>query len=83
MDTGRFDEEKRVDMSSVAAELDSPTGKRYKEGKFPLLRWEFGAAFAVILVFSTGLFCIYLSMPAAEYAQLKLPRTISDLRILK
>ncbi|OIT39448.1 PREDICTED: uncharacterized membrane protein At4g09580-like [Nicotiana attenuata] len=83
VETGRFDEEKRVDMSSVAAELDSPTGKRYKEGKFPLSRWEFGAAFAVILVFSTGFLCIYLSMPAPEYAQLKLPRTISDLRILK
>ncbi|MCE3049789.1 hypothetical protein HAX54_045791 [Datura stramonium] len=86
VDTGRLltreEEEKSIDMSS-APDLDSPTAKRFKEGRFPLSRWEFAAAFGVILVFSAGLFCLYLSMPAAEYGKLKLPRTISDLRILK
>ncbi|XP_055833285.1 uncharacterized membrane protein At4g09580-like isoform X2 [Solanum dulcamara] len=86
VDTGRLvtrnEEEKSMDMSS-AAELDSPTAKRFKEGRFPLSIWEFAAAFGVILVFSIGLFCLYLSMPVAEYGKLKLPRTISDLRILK
>ncbi|XP_009786093.1 putative membrane protein At4g09580 [Nicotiana tabacum] len=62
---------------------ESPTGKRYKEGKFPLSRWEFAAAIAVFVVFSIGLFSIYLTMPAAEYGKLKLPRSLSDLRMLK
>ncbi|XP_060216605.1 uncharacterized membrane protein At4g09580-like isoform X1 [Lycium barbarum] len=63
--------------------LDTPTGKRYKEGKFPLSRWEFAAALGVFVVFSIGLFSIYLTMPAAEYGKLKLPRSLSDLRLLK
>ncbi|KAL0437977.1 UNVERIFIED_CONTAM: putative membrane protein [Sesamum latifolium] len=62
---------------------ESPTGKKYKAEKFPLSRWEFVAAFGVFLVFSTGLFCIYLTMPAAEYQMLKLPRNLADLRLLK
>ncbi|KAH0745880.1 hypothetical protein KY285_007537 [Solanum tuberosum] len=87
VDTSRLvtrdeEEKKSMDMS-CAAELDSPTAKRFKEGRFPLSSWEFAAAFGVILVFSTGLFCLYLSMPPTEYGKLKLPRTISDLRILK
>ncbi|KAJ4845097.1 hypothetical protein Tsubulata_037918 [Turnera subulata] len=73
---GLRDEEK-------AKQEDSPTGKRAKFERFPLSRWEFTAALGVFLVFSTGLFCIYRTMPAAEYRQLKLPRTISDLRQLK
>ncbi|KAJ7969700.1 SNARE associated Golgi protein family [Quillaja saponaria] len=66
-----------------AKEDDSPTGKRPKFERFPLNRWEFSAAVGVFLVFSTGLFCIYLTMPAAEYGKIKLPRTISDIRMLK
>ncbi|KAL0326310.1 UNVERIFIED_CONTAM: putative membrane protein [Sesamum radiatum] len=62
---------------------ESPTGKKYKAEKFPLSRWEVVAAFGVFLVFSTGLFCIYLTMPAAEYQMLKLPRNLADLRLLK
>ncbi|KAJ7973934.1 SNARE associated Golgi protein family [Quillaja saponaria] len=77
-DAGRLlrDEEK-------AKEEDSPTGKRPKFERFPLNRWEFAAALGVFLVFSIGLFCIYLTMPAAEYGKIKLPRTISDIRMLK
>lgn len=66
-----------------AKEEDSPSAKRAKFERFPLTRWEFAAALGVFLLFSTGLFCIYLTMPAAEYGKLKLPRTISDLRLLK
>ncbi|KAG9443966.1 hypothetical protein H6P81_015306 [Aristolochia fimbriata] len=64
---------------------DSPTSKRAKfEGRFPLTRWEFAAAFSVFLIFLMGLFCIYLTMPPADYKKiLKLPRSISDIRILK
>ncbi|XP_052191445.1 uncharacterized membrane protein At4g09580 [Diospyros lotus] len=66
---------------------DSPTTKKpigaRLDGKMSLSRWEFTAALGVFLIFSTGLFCIYLTMPAAEYGKLKLPRTISDLRALK
>lgn len=66
-----------------AKEDDSPSGKKPKSDRFPLTRWEIAAAVGVVMIFSTGLFCIYLTMPAAEYGKLKLPRTISDLRMLK
>ena len=66
---------------------DSPTTKKpmgaRSEGKLVLSRWEFTVALGVFVIFSTGLFCIYLTMPAAEYGNLKLPRTLSDLRALK
>lgn len=62
---------------------DSPSEKKLKADRFPLSRWEFAAALGVFLLFSTGLMCIYLTMPAAEYELLKLPRTLSDLRSLK
>ncbi|CAK9155478.1 unnamed protein product [Ilex paraguariensis] len=76
---GRDDEEKSVGID------DSPTSKKpiKSEGKSPLNKWECTAALGVFLIFFTGLFCIYLTMPAAEYGKLKLPRTISDLRMLK
>ena len=66
-----------------AKEDDSPSGKKPKFDKFPLTRWEFAAVVGVFLIFSAGLFCIYLTMPPSEYGKLKLPTTISDLRILK
>ncbi|KAI4346392.1 hypothetical protein L6164_007290 [Bauhinia variegata] len=66
-----------------AEEDDSPSGKKPKFERFPLNRWEFAAAIGVFFVFATGLFCIYLTMPAAEYGKIKLPRTVSDLRMLK
>ncbi|KAK6787211.1 hypothetical protein RDI58_015736 [Solanum bulbocastanum] len=84
VDTGRLltrDEEMNLGLTPGAE--DSPTGKRYKEGKFPLSRWEFAAALGVFVVFTIGLFSIYLTMPAAEYGKLKLPRSLSDLRMLK
>ncbi|XP_077248797.1 putative membrane protein At4g09580 [Tasmannia lanceolata] len=67
---------------------DSPTSKKpigaKVEGRFPLSKWELAGAMSVFLLFSTGLFCIYLTMPPADYDKiLKLPRTISDLRILR
>nr|GLL40417.1 uncharacterized membrane protein At4g09580-like [Ipomoea trifida] len=83
VDTGRLggrDEEKSLDAGFGEV---SPSGKRFKEGKFPLSRWEFAAALGVFGVCSTGLFCIYLTMPAAGYGKLKLPRTAADLRLLK
>ncbi|KAF6147877.1 hypothetical protein GIB67_014457 [Kingdonia uniflora] len=46
-------------------------------------RWELGAAVGIILFFSIGLFCVYSTMPAAEFGRIRLPRSISDLRILK
>lgn len=67
-------------------EVDSPSGKKPKvvdNNKFPLTRWEFAAALSVFFIFCIGLFCIYLTMPSAEYGLLKLPRTLSDLRMLK
>ncbi|XVF30007.1 hypothetical protein REPUB_Repub16aG0020200 [Reevesia pubescens] len=62
---------------------DSPTGKRFKSEKFPISRWELAAFLGVFLIFSTGLFCVYLTMPSTEYGKLKIPRSVSDLRLLK
>ncbi|KAE8715720.1 protein NDR1/HIN1-like 22 [Hibiscus syriacus] len=62
---------------------DSSSGKRLKSERFPVSRWELAAFFGVFLIFSTGLFCIYLTMPATEYGKLKIPRSISNLRLLK
>ncbi|CAH9126307.1 unnamed protein product [Cuscuta epithymum] len=84
IDAGRLarDEEKILDFPATSA-AESPTGKRFKEGKIQFTNWEFAAALGVFAVSSTGLFCIYLTMPAAGYGKLKLPRTAADLRILK
>ncbi|CAI9764077.1 unnamed protein product [Fraxinus pennsylvanica] len=68
------DEEKNAESSS---------GKKSKAEKFPISRWEFGAALGVFMVFSTGLLFIYISMPSAEYGMLKLPRNLADLRLIK
>ncbi|CAN1235397.1 Uncharacterized membrane protein At4g09580 [Linum perenne] len=69
-------------------EDDSPFSKRpssssTKLERFPLSRWEFAAAVSVFFVFSAGLFCIYWTMPAAEYRNLRIPRSVSELRLLK
>ncbi|GAB2217552.1 hypothetical protein Droror1_Dr00000749 [Drosera rotundifolia] len=65
--------------------VDSPSGKKTKmEGaRFPLSRGEISVAVGVFVVFCVGLGCIYLTMPEAEYGKLKLPRTMSELRLLK
>ncbi|PKI41887.1 uncharacterized membrane protein At4g09580-like [Punica granatum] len=62
---------------------DSPTERKPKLERYPFSRSELLAFLCVFLVFAIGLYCIYLTMPSAEYSRLKLPRTISDLRILK
>ncbi|KAK0576134.1 hypothetical protein LWI29_012383 [Acer saccharum] len=62
---------------------ESPSAKRFKSDRFPLTRWEFAAFVGVFLLFASGLFCIYLTMPPADYGKLKLPRTIAELRTLK
>ncbi|XVF37214.1 hypothetical protein REPUB_Repub19eG0127400 [Reevesia pubescens] len=72
-----------LNNSSSKEDDDSPTGKRLKSERFPVSRWELAAFFGVFLIFFTGLFCIYLTMPPTEYSKLMIPRTISDLRLLK
>ncbi|KAK4601487.1 hypothetical protein RGQ29_010876 [Quercus rubra] len=62
---------------------DSPSAKRPKLDRLPLTRWEIVASLSVFFIFSAGLFCVYLTMPAADFGKLKLPRSISDLRLLK
>lgn len=64
-------------------EDDSPTAKKPKFERFPLTKWELAAALGIFLLCSTGLLCVYLTMPSAEYQSVKLPRTLSDLRVLK
>eukprot|EP00252_Welwitschia_mirabilis_P007358 TRINITY_DN18620_c0_g1_i1.p1 TRINITY_DN18620_c0_g1~~TRINITY_DN18620_c0_g1_i1.p1 ORF type:complete len:278 (+),score=16.83 TRINITY_DN18620_c0_g1_i1:838-1671(+) len=53
------------------------------EGRFPLSQGEFAAALSIFLICCLGLFSVYLTMPAAEYEILKLPRSIADLQMLK
>lgn len=64
-------------------QLDSPANKKNLGTRFPLTRWQFCLVFGVFLIFAIGLFCIYRNMPPLEFGQFKLPRSISDLRILK
>ncbi|KAG6479155.1 uncharacterized membrane protein At4g09580-like [Zingiber officinale] len=69
-----------------SAEDDSPTSKRppRDESAISLTRWEAAAAATVFLVFSVGLCCIFFTMAEAEYDKiLRLPRNLSDLRVLK
>ncbi|XP_074587350.1 putative membrane protein At4g09580 isoform X1 [Curcuma longa] len=68
------------------AEDDSPASKRPPRGEstISLTRWEAAAAATVFLIFSVGLCCIFFTMPEAEYDKiLRLPRNLSDLRVLK
>lgn len=82
----RMRDEDKSSFGNYNPSGDSPTSKKGKVGEggtFPLSRWELFAGLGVFLVLSIGLFCIYLTMPAADYSKLKLPRTLSDLRMLK
>ncbi|KAF1884664.1 hypothetical protein Lal_00028548 [Lupinus albus] len=62
---------------------DDGAAKKPKFDRFPLNNFEVVAVIGVFFVFSIGLFCIYLTMPSNEYGNIKLPRTVSDLRFLK
>ncbi|KAL6512108.1 hypothetical protein OROGR_021705 [Orobanche gracilis] len=73
-----------LDRDEIAKHYaETQIDRKYKADKSPLLRWEFWAALGVFFVFSLGLLCIYLTMPAADYEMLKLPRNLADLRLLK
>ncbi|KAF5190514.1 Transmembrane protein 41b [Thalictrum thalictroides] len=65
---------------------DSPTSKKPSskfDENFPLSKWELIAAIGVFLLFTTGLLSVYATMPASQYGNIKFPRNISDLRLLK
>lgn len=64
---------------------DSPTSKKPRSDvRFPLSRWEFAAVVSFFVILLVGLFCIFRTMPEAEYDRiLRLPRNLADLRILK
>ncbi|XP_072971103.1 uncharacterized membrane protein At4g09580-like [Typha angustifolia] len=75
------------DLESAVPE-DSPITKKpagaRADARVPLSRWEAAAAGALFLVFAVGIFCIYLTMPQADYNKiLRLPRNLADLRVLK
>ena len=75
------------DEENAKEEDDSPTTKKSVgakfDGRFPLTRWKFAVALGVFVFFSTDLFCIYSTMPAALFGRIRLPRTILDLCMLK
>lgn len=74
----------RDEESGLAKEDDdSPSGKRLKSERFPFTRGELAGALVVFFIFSVGLFCIYCTLPTADYAKLRLPRSLNDLRLLK
>ncbi|GER27495.1 SNARE associated Golgi protein family [Striga asiatica] len=73
----------RVLDKDERCDAETPTDKKYRASGFPLSRWEFTAAMGVFLLFCSGLLCIFLTMPASEYEMLRLPRTLTDLRLLK
>ncbi|RWW55756.1 hypothetical protein BHE74_00037571, partial [Ensete ventricosum] len=77
----------RDEECGISPPEDSPTAKkplRADSSRIPLTRWEAAFAATVFLIFSVGLFCIFLTMPEADYDKiLRLPRNLSDLRILK
>lgn len=70
---------------ACSTDEDSPTNKKPAriDGRFPLTRWELAAASSVFILFSMGLFSIYLTLPEEEYGMFRLPRSISDIRVLK
>ncbi|KAK1302053.1 putative membrane protein [Acorus calamus] len=61
---------------------ESPTTSKKSWRRFPLTRWELVSVVGVALVFASGVSCIYFFLPYSSPA-LKLPRSVSDLRILK
>lgn len=83
VDVERLARDEKGAKPGLDLDLDSPSGKRWKSEKFPLSRGELGAFIGVLSLFGLGFVCIYLTLPASEYSNVKLPRTISDLRMLK
>ncbi|PKA51792.1 putative membrane protein [Apostasia shenzhenica] len=78
---GGWDEESAAPIGD-----DFPTSKkpRFGSSRFPLSRWELAAAIAVFFTFIIGIFSILVTMPREEYDKiLRLPRNLSDLRVLK
>lgn len=75
----------RDEENAASADEDSPTSKRSRpDARFPLSRCELVAAIAVFLTFIIGILSIFSTMPKEEYEKiLRLPRSLSDLRILK
>ncbi|KAJ4963744.1 hypothetical protein NE237_023683 [Protea cynaroides] len=80
IDIGKQRDEENAKEDSATKK--KPIGTKF-DGRFPLSHWESAVAIGVLLFFSIALFCVYVTMPAAEFGKIKLPRSISDLRILK
>ncbi|KAG0557148.1 hypothetical protein KC19_11G105900 [Ceratodon purpureus] len=50
--------------------------------RLPLTTSELIIVVSIFVMFSTALLCIYITMPSVDHKLLKLPRTVSELRIL-
>ncbi|CAN6486531.1 unnamed protein product [Victoria cruziana] len=61
----------------------SPTIVSSPSSKFPLTSYEVAAASTIAVGSVLGLFCVYLTMPAADYAFLRFPQTLEDLQLLR
>ncbi|KAG0448710.1 hypothetical protein HPP92_027705 [Vanilla planifolia] len=71
--------------SAASAGEDSPTSKKPRSDvRFPLSRWELAVAVAVFFTLVLGILSIVSTMPRDKYEKiLRLPRNLSDLRVLK
>ncbi|KAK6938521.1 SNARE associated Golgi protein [Dillenia turbinata] len=81
-DVKRLRDEENAKVGEDSPTTKKPVGPKL-EGKFPLSRWELAAFVGVFVMFSLGLFGVYWTMPAADFGKIRLPRSLSDLRMLK
>ncbi|KAG0467640.1 hypothetical protein HPP92_019220 [Vanilla planifolia] len=75
----------RDEESAAFSGEDTPSNKKPRsDARFLLSRWELAAAVAVFVTFVLGILSIISTMPKDEYDKiLRLPRNLSDLRVLK
>ena len=71
---------------ACSSDEDSPASKKpfRSDFQFSLTRLEIFVGLSLSLLFCSGVFFVYISIPEGEYEEvLRLPRSISDIRVLK
>lgn len=75
------------DMAKPSPSRDEQILRNGGEGlrrvsRLPLSTFELIVVLGIFGMFSIALLCIYITMPSVDHKLLKLPRTVSELRIL-